>query len=80
MERLKVLTKFNLSEDELEQIVGGVDMATADYSCGIICAECIGCSGSCIGCEQDCTACTKCVSCESDCTLCTSDAAVIIPK
>lgn len=58
MKRLKVLTKFNLSEDELEKIVGGVDMSTMDYGGCSVCMLCDVCTI----CTFDCTLCTGSVS------------------
>lgn len=68
MKRLNIEKEFDLTEDELEQIVGGVDIMPASYG-----GACTLCTTSCaVSCTNGCTA-----SCTSGCTVCTGIVAFI---
>lgn len=65
MKRIKIYDKFDLSENDLEEVIGGLDVKPIDYNYCITCAkDCTMCSGCTI-------ACSGCVTCTSKCESCT---------
>lgn len=64
MKRIQIHDEFNLSEQDLENVIGGYNVTPIDYNYCIFCTQCINCS-SCINCES-------CVGCQANCAVCLS--------
>lgn len=63
MKRIQIHDEFDLSDQDLEKVVGGLDIMPLDYNtCYAICATCISCE-TCVGCES-------CTGCQTFCTIC----------
>lgn len=63
MKRIQIHDEFNLSDQDLEKVVGGLDIMPLDYNyCKGACATCIVC--------DVCVACQACTGCEAYCMIC----------
>lgn len=64
MKRIQIHDEFNLSDQDLEKVVGGLDIMPLDYNICMYCNTCINCN--------TCTGCETCTMCQSQCTVCAS--------
>lgn len=64
MKRIQIHDKFNLSEQDLEKVVGGLDVMPMDYNYCLLCTTCINC--------DTCVSCSQCIGCASNCAVCLS--------
>jgi len=62
MKRIQIHDEFNLSDEDLEKVIGGLDIMPLDYNSCFACATCITC--------DNCVTCDACVACTKQCSLC----------
>lgn len=63
MKRIQIHDEFNLSDQDLEKVVGGLDIMPLDYNI------CIGACATCILCDV-CVGCQNCAGCVAQCMVC----------
>lgn len=64
MKRIKIYDEFSLSDQDLEKVVGGLNVMPLDYN------YCIACAPDCAICTSCTMACSFCVTCSSKCEYC----------
>ena len=64
MKRIQIHDKFNLSDQDLENVVGGLSAVPTDYNFCLFCTQCVNCD-TCVNCDI-------CISCHTSCAVCQS--------